>query len=536
MRRCRLRAVDVAFGLLAIGWLLHVLWITRDFSFWSDDLFLIEQAGSPGGLFEPYNDHMSLVILSIYRASATLGGFTYTPFMVAGALSLAAVPVSYYVTTRSSFGPPLAAILAMPLLWYDGMNLRPSGLNHSLALVGGIVCAAALRRGPRADGVLAGALLLSLCSAGGGVVVAGACIVHNLLLRPPLRRWIATLVPTALWVGWWLLVGDGTRRAAFPLGAADAAREVWDLSTSPFYAVAYGHRWLAYVLMAAFVVHGARQLRAGLHVGANFLAWSAATVGWAVGLVQSRGAFAGVGEFRYTYLALGFVLLAAVPGEPIGWPARMALTSRRRLGAAAVVVLGLGAASGMAARGSLRDFADFHAARGREADGTLVVLGLGPGVIPDRTPLSFFGIFTRYGTAGRVRAMTDRYGSPFETTPETADRQLVDLAVVDGQVVDKGPHLGCTPLSGPLRDPGVVDGGAPVRADPPEVAPDRSPLELWAAVPFTVEIRRFADEWTWIAEVPAGRTVVLTLPALNADHPWEIRAGGACDVSQVDER
>ena len=298
----------------------------ESFYFWSDDLPLIDQAGSWGGLIKPYNGHMSVLILSIYRASAELSGLSYTPFMIAGALSLVAVPVSYFLTTRTSARAAARRDHGDALLWYDGM--RPAGLNHFLALVGGIFCAAALNRGRRADGVLAAALVFSLCSAGGGVVVAGACLVHNVLVRPPLRRWLAVLVPSALWACWWLLVADATSPTARdPLTVAQTARVVRDLCLSPFYHAGFGIRPLAAVLLAAFLLHGAMQLRRGLAAGANFLAWSAAMVMWALALVQSRGSGADAGTFRYAYLSLGFALLAVVPASRSAGPSACRLRS-----------------------------------------------------------------------------------------------------------------------------------------------------------------------------------------------------------------
>ncbi|MEQ1785561.1 MAG: hypothetical protein ABL966_00800 [Acidimicrobiales bacterium] len=521
----RAHAVDVAFMVVAVGWLAYILRITREFSFWSDDLFLIEQAGSFGGLFEPYNDHMSLVILSIYRASAELASFSYTPFMVAGALSLIAVPVAFYATTRSRLTAPLAAILATPLVWYESPNLRPSSLNHYLALLGGVVAAAALNRGRRADGVLAGALAFSLCSAGGGVVVAAACIGHCVLVRPPWRRWLAVLVPTALWAAWWLLVAEvGQIEPAFRLTNSEAVEVVRDLCLSPFYVAAFHIRPLAYLLMVAFVAHGVAQVRLGLRAGANFLAWSAASVLWAYGLVRSRGFLADPQSFRYAFLAMGFTLLAVVPRQPIRWSVLEGPVRERWLVAAAAVVLLLGGVRAIDVRASLQDFAEAHAQRGREARGTLIALELQPEVIPDDTPMGFFGIFQNLGTAERVRVLLDRYGSPYDETTATADRALVDLEIARAGVGRAADHDGCSALSQPLSTPGVDDhglGSGGTSAEP-------VPVRLWAPEPFTVDVRRFGEEWVRLVEAPARRVVTVTLPALHSTEPWEVRADGAC--------
>ena len=530
--------VEAAFGLVALGWLVYVLPATSRFSYFADDLLYLEQIGSAGGLFEPYAGHLSVVILSIYHASAEVGDLDYTPIMLAGVLAYVAGPISYIATTRRHLGPSLAAVLALSLLWHEGMRLRPSVLNHFLTLVGAVICAAGLNRGRRADGLVAAGLTLALCSTGGGLVVAGTCLLHNLLVRPPLRRWLVALVPAVLWVGWWLLVADAASASSpWPAGAGDAARFVRDLWLSPFYAAGFGNRFVAYALLGAFFVHGFSQVRRGLGAGANFLAWSAAMVALGVVLVQGRGIQADAGVFRYAHLSMGFALLALVPRQPIDWPKPGWLGDRRELVApvAAVLVLVFGGVAALNARGWLQDYDRRNADLGREADGTLLVVGLGDDVVPDSTAVPFFGFVGQLGSAGRLRAIIDRYGSPFEATTATADRVLVDLEIVRARVGGRSPHHGCRPLTVPLRVPGVAAYFEPSGlVDRPDGAregrPRTEPLTLWSSNAFTVEVRRYGDAWVQLADVPAGRNVVLTLPALSTERPWEVRADGACDV------
>lgn len=522
--------VEVAFMLLAAGWLWYVLRLTRKLYFWSDDLVVIQQAGSWDRLLKPYNGALSLTSLLIDRGAAELGHFSYTPFMIAGVLSILAVPVSYFFTTKRQFGPPLAAILAMSLLWYDGMSLRPAGLNHFLALVGGIFCAAALNRGRRADGIIAAALLFSLCSAGGGLVVAGACLVHNVLVRPPLRRWLAVLVPLALYGVWWVLSDPAATANGSPT-IAQTARIVRELCLLPFYHAAFGIKPLGVVLLVAFLVWGLMQLRHGLAAGANFVAWSAAMVGWALALVRSRGGALDTSTFRYAYLSLGFALLAVVPRRPISWPVSLANSNRRWLAAAAVVVLVLGGARALDARSGLQEFARQNTELGLKAKGTMLVLGLGPDVIPDGTPIIFFGFGNPHGTAGQARALMDRYGSPFNATPATADQKLVDLDVARARVGSFSQHRGCRALGKSLKVKPTSFGEAQLGMPVAGVAPPTpGPFQhrLWSSKPFTVDVRRYGVDWVRLADAPANHDVFLTLPVLNTEGPWEIRANGAC--------
>lgn len=523
-------AVEVAFTLMAAGWLWYVVGLFRGFYFWADDLPVLEQAGSWDRLLEPYKGALSLVLLLVYRAAAEVGHLSYTPFTVAYAVSLVAVPLSYFFTTRHRFGPPLAAILAMPLLFYNGESLRPDILHHLLALVGGIFCAAALNRGRRADGFLAGALLFSLCSAGGGVVVAGACLVHNLVVRAPLRRWLAVLVPSALYACWWILARPVTSANKDPQTLEQTARLVRDYLLAPFYQLALGFWPLAAVLLAAFLLWGAVQLRQGLAAGANFLAWTAAMVAWPLGLIQYRGyAGAGVGNFRFAYLSLGFALLAIVPRRAIKWPDRLAVTNRRWLAAAAVIVLVVGGVRALDVHRELAGYARLKVELGRKAKGTMLVLHQRPEVIPDSTPITFFDwARNSHGTAGEVRALMDRYGSPFDGSADSVDQDLVDLGAAHAALGSQRQHPSCQPLEKPVEvTPTSVDEAwLGISAEGPPQGPRQH--RLWSAKPFTIDVRRFGDHWVRLAQGPAGRDVFLTLPILDSTKPWEIRADGAC--------
>lgn len=523
-------AVDLAFLAIAAAWFTYALRLSRGWYFWSDDLAVIHQSGSWNKLLQPYNGALSLVSLIVDRVAAEVGHLSFTPFAVAGALSILAVALSYFFTTRRQFGPPLAAVLSVPLLWFNGMNLRPAALNHYLALVGGILCAAALNRSRRADGLLAGGLALSLCSAGGGLVVGGACLVHNALVRPRLRRWIAVLGPLALYGLWWLLARPVAKSPDSP-GATQTARIVRDLFLAPFYQAGF-HLWpLAAALVVAYFVWGAMQLRGGLRAGANFVAWTAATVAWGLSLVQSRGSYASPAIFRYAYLSLGFVLLAVVPRRPIRWPRALSPTNRVFVGTAAVVLVAFAAGRAFDARSTLRAYSRQYSEAGRKARGAMYVVGLGPGVIPDKTPIRFWSSMNPHGTAGELRALMERYDARFHATRQTIDEILVRRGVPRSSAGGRHEGAACQALAGP-----VTLAPTTFREDELGAAPAYWDLfvsgpiayRLWSPTAFTIDVRRFGDQWVRLRKVPANTDVVVTLPALNTLQPWELRADGAC--------
>jgi hypothetical protein len=507
--------VDLAVGAMVIAAFGYAFRLTGSSYFWADDLRLIRQGGSLGGLVDQYNGHLSVVILTVYRGLIEIAGFSYAPFRVVGFLILLSVPMAYYLTTKGRLTPPVAALVTLPLLWCSGVSLYPGEMNHQLAVLGAIGCAAALDRGPRADVVLAAALAFSLASAGGGVAVGAACLVHNLLTRAPLRRWAATVVPLALWAAWWLAVARDDRPDLGPAKptVTQALRFAWDLGYEALSSVALGSGIVAGTLAVALLAYAGWTLRRGIRASANLAAWLAALAVWGVGLANSRAFLAGAFPFRYQLPAMAFLALAIVPRPSARLGARIpALVERRALAVAAIAILALGGARALAVRDDLRASARFLGQVGRVTRGETMMLGLGPGLILDDTQMAL-----RFGwlRAGEVRELLDRYGQPFPTTVADADRRLVQLDVItirgDGARDSK-----CDPTAELiLYEPGPL----PLYLSPgPET-------DTW-----TVEIRRLGDEWIRVSTRTNDGTVALGLPGLGVDKPWEVRAEGACRV------
>ncbi|MSO85890.1 MAG: hypothetical protein EXQ71_00005, partial [Acidimicrobiia bacterium] len=146
-------AVEIVFVAIIAVEFVYLFGVGTHLYFNGDDWSLLRQSGSFRGMLAPFNDHPSITILALYLALFEVFGFSYGPFRVTALLCLLAAPVAYFVTTRRLLTPPLAAIAALSLLSFGGLDLSPSWLNHYLVLVGGIICAAALNRGRRADWV-----------------------------------------------------------------------------------------------------------------------------------------------------------------------------------------------------------------------------------------------------------------------------------------------------------------------------------------------------------------------------------------------
>ncbi len=515
----RAHPVEIVFALLCVGAFVYELRITRESWWYLDDWSGIQQSSAISQLLKPYNGSLILVSLLIYRVLLEVFGFDYTPFRVIGLLCLVGVPASYFFTTRRQFGAALAALLALPLLWFGKyVSLFPADLNHNLALICAIVCAAALNHGRRADIVLFVALAVAFASSGEGVAIAAACLIHSACLRAPLRRWIAIVIPTLLWVVWWIVAIDHHHSSLghFTRTPSQMLDLVRNLAYAAFQSAALGSTVFTVALAAAFIAYGVWTVTRGLDRAANFLAWAPAAAIWIVGLGTTRGVFVSLTVFRYRYTVLCLILLAVVPRRPIVWPSWFPIVKDRRwlLGAAGVILV-LGCARGLAVRSDLQADANTSATQGRETRAESVVIGLGPGVTGD-TPLGFdWGprsfLFSGM-SASEIRALFSLYGQPFPTSLADADRKIVGLGGVDAHVVGTRDSP-CEELTEPYTYKQTKG----------------STLLFWSAdKSFSIDVRRFGDSWVTLRQVSPGHLVAVDFPWLPSAQPWQVRAIGAC--------
>lgn len=503
--------VEMALAALLVAASVNVWRVTAGYWFFADDWPLLRQAESLGGLVEPYNNHLSVIILGLYRGLVEVVGLEYTAFRFVSYACLLAMPVVYFLTTRSRLGAPVAALLGLSLLWADNALFVVAELNHYLALVFGFVAAAALDRGPRADGVLGAALVLSLLSAGGGVAVAVGCAVHLLCARPPLRRWLVVLLPSAAWALWWLLEGRarGVPDDLRP-SLVEAAEFSWDLAFAAARSVGLGSSALAVVLLAVYAANAVRLLRHGLSAAANVVAWTAAAAFFGIVLAWSRGMLADANVFRYQVTAMALLALAVVPRRPS--PVLHALAAGRWRYAAAAALVVVGAGQLVAHQGEVRENSRFLEANGHSARGEAVVLSLGPAVVADDSRLPFRWALIR---AAEARRLLDRYGNPYAATAATADRTLLEAGVIKVSPAGTRAPGPCSRLIEPLA---FTPGGL-------------LPLYLWSDVDgWTAEVRLFGQDWVRLPAGEAGQALALQLPKLLTDDPWEVRAPDACRV------
>jgi hypothetical protein len=519
-----MRIADVVFAAAVVVTFVCYFVKTRNVVLNGDDWATVPRGNTFVDYFRPYQMNLSVVPIAVYHFVFTVFGFgTYWPLRFAGVASHMAIAVTVFLIVRSRWGSAVALVAGVAILWYPLALLTPSLFNHWLSLTGCLVAGWALTYKPgRSDWVVAIALTFALCSSAVGVAGAVGCVVYVALTRAPLRRWLAVGIPVALFIVWWFTLASSDREPNAPLTLFERARYLFDGVTYSFQLLAPGGRWLGIPLAFLFVAAIAWQLRGGVRAAASGIAWTCAILAWWSGLAFTR-AGARTGEpdvFRYRVVTCAFAVLALLPlaRSP---RLRQVLSNRRALG----VALAASAVLVMINLPGIFDHVDIDATNYGQQAAKMVVLNMGPRVVPDKT-LVHFDLFVSM-TAGRYRALVDKYGEVAGTDPTHPDATLVRLLRIKPtdiqRVSEDDPLQDCVPVGEKAEVPRRLD----YRVGATQFT--RVVLQAPPSTDVPLQIQAFEkNSWVPAGRIPAGTTATLDLPILLSKTPWVLRAAGAC--------
>jgi hypothetical protein len=515
-----MRIADAVFAVAVAVTLVCYFVKSRSVVLNGDDWATVPRGNTFVDYFRPYQTNLSVVPIAVYHFVFTVFGFgTYWPLRFAGVASHMAIAVTVFLIVRSRWGSAVALVVGVAILWYPIALLTPALFNHWLALTGCLVAGWALTLKPgRSDWIAAIALTFALCSSGVGVAGAVGCLVYVALTKAPLRRWLAVGVPAGLFVVWWFTLASNDHGQNAHLSALDRVRYVIDGITYSFQLFQPGGRWLGIPLAILFVAGILWPLRKGVRAGAMGVAWTLAILAWWGGLALTRaGAEIGAPDsFRYRVVTCAFAALALMP-LAMSPKLKQFLLSRRALAIALAVSAVLVAINGP----GIFHRIDTDAAGYRQQAAKMVVLNLGPSVVPDDTMVRFDPFVSM--TARRYRQLIDKYGEVAGTSPAHPDATLVKLTDIKPVPV-ADPSEKCAPL--------------------PESTPVPKRLDIWQGLnswtrlvlraqstDVDVQLRRYEkDSWVTVGRIPAGITATLDLPNLLGRSPWVLRTSGACAV------
>ena len=201
----RAGAAVLAVGVLGV---VALAWATgRHLWFYSDDWNILT-GYHDGRLLEPFNGHLSLLPVLVFRGVAEVFGLgSYGPFRVAGLLVYLLLGVTVFVYSRRRVGQVGAALVALLVLLNASSVTNvafPFLLNFSLPLAAMVWMWWFLDRTDLRDEVAASASLgVALASSGIGLLAMAAAGVELLWTRARLRRWLVLAPPVLLYVAWY---------------------------------------------------------------------------------------------------------------------------------------------------------------------------------------------------------------------------------------------------------------------------------------------------------------------------------------------
>ena len=183
-------------------------WTTgRHLWFYSDDWNILT-GYHRGRLLEPFNGHLSLLPVLVFRSVAQLFGLgSYQPFRVVGMACYLLLGVTVFLYSRRRVGGVGGALVALLVLFNASAVTNvafPFLLNFSIPLAAMVWMWWFLDREPLRDEVAASASLgVALASSGIGLLAMAAAGVELLWTRARLRRWVVMAPPVLLYIAWY---------------------------------------------------------------------------------------------------------------------------------------------------------------------------------------------------------------------------------------------------------------------------------------------------------------------------------------------
>jgi hypothetical protein len=526
---------------LSGGVLLNFL---SDLTFWRDEwAFILYRRGSGIDTYlDPFVEQLLALPVASYKLLIALFGIeSPTPFQIASSLVFLASVVVMWVYVRRRVKEWLALAAALPVLFlgpaWDDL-LFPFQISFFGSVACGIGALLALEREDRKGDVLATALLaIGLFCSHVGIPFVVAATVDLALTRERFRRAFVVVIPTALWMIWYLgwgreaqnfvsfhnfstlpgYVGDGFSSSLSTLLGLAVPRD--EAAITP---LDWG-RPLLVIAIAAFVW---RVWRVGWRSFSRRL-WAVLAMGlvfWSLtGLNASF--FGQATSGRYQYMGVVFIILIAAE-------LFRGVTVRRWV-IGTVLVLSLIAT--LANFSYLRDNANGLAGIALKEKGGLAALELTRGVVApdfelteDNSGVDYLGAVA----AAPYFSAIDAYGSPAYTPAELADadeqaRVAADMVFAAALGVKPTPAEGDAAGVGPCTEVTVGPGPEVVPLPPGgvELEPHSGSVALAA--------RRYASEEfpVGLGNLEPGHPVRLAIPADLSQQPWQLSLAGHGRVS-----
>jgi hypothetical protein len=540
------RLARPALALAVVGSALLIYRLTRGSSFSVDDWTWIDtrRGNTLHTFLAPYNGHLSLVPIAIYRLMfAVVGIGDFAQYRVLLLVVASATGVVFFEYARHRIGKFCALLVATLLLFLGpGWNdiLQPFQMAWLIAVASGILALSLLdRRRAGTDAVACLLILVSISSTSVGVAFAVGIAVDIAVARRRWRdAWIVG-VPLLLYVVWAIHYHPSEIQlsaiTSAPLNLAQttvaAVAGVVGLSgVTPTDLTG-----LALTFGVPLLVLGVAVVVVRIERGwdwTRFLSLAAALVTFTLMTTLVRS-FQSPFESRYVYVICVLVTLMAVElarGLSVPLPAQLAL---------AVLTL-VAVVSNI---GILRSGGSYFRRLGVLGDATLGAVELDRGRVASDTqvPLYPFGTLT----AGRYFMAAHALGTPAYTVAQLKHANPAAQSAADAQLLSDRDvslaRLSAPPSPGGVAAPleGVVGGAAtrrgacvafvPAAAMAPgqastlavQLNPGRVSVTA-GATPVAISVRRFAPVFTALGTVQARASATISVSSDRATQPWHL--------------
>ncbi len=202
-------------GVAVVASAILILQLDSQLTFLADDWeLLVARDGLSGAtVFEPFHENIVVGPALVYKLLQALFGISSAmPFYVVSISLFLASAVFLFAYLRSRVGDWLALLAAVSILFLGAAFedlLWAFQLGYFASAAAGLGMLLALdREDERGDGVACGLLVVSIAFSSLGLVFLVGAIADLLLGRQPrLRRLFVVLLPTSLFIFWWLVWG-----------------------------------------------------------------------------------------------------------------------------------------------------------------------------------------------------------------------------------------------------------------------------------------------------------------------------------------
>jgi hypothetical protein len=476
--------------------------LARGLTFNLDEWIVVTQRRGPGApsLLEPHNEHLSVLLLSVFLGLLKLGGLDDQPLMMVPLVALqVTLGALLFVIARRRVGAGVAvgvaALVLVSGLAYENF-LIPGQAGQMASIVAGVGAFAILDRprDRRSDLLLAGLLTVALASSGMGIPVLIGVAVELVLTAEGRRRLWVVGAPFGLYLLWY--VGYGTNRAGLDELGLSA---LWAWNAASYAAGALiGRRQIEPgrdLLIILLVVLAYRAWRVAPPARIRMAAIATVLVTFYGLTAISRHDIAPASSSRYLTVGLVFLLLLLVES---------ARGLRVRAWAPWAVLVVAVVALSKDDKVAFREGRALFLERSQEMRGSLAALDLlGRDRVDPRLEIAP-GAAPFLEAGPWFDALDGLRGDPAYTPAELRRAPAVARAFADDTLIRAGGlALGPAQRGASCRRAWSGDGG-PVPAAGVRIEAGRS-------APLTLRARRFGRAWVMVGVLPVapGRAVVL---------------------------